>query len=191
MTSMHHRVATMNVKILINLFFSAFIFFFILLIVSAIVALPPKSAHQSTPLPPRHIIDRHHHRTPPPPTTKEAAEAQYQVFHIKNTAPFFLDRQSPAAGRPHRPIKPSTAAQRTRINSSKNKKRIKTASSGTSSPVPIKKKKKKTKKGSSTARPFSVMLPKGLVPPSGSSPACHNDKPDTQLTVVYSSCQQP
>ncbi|RDX79563.1 hypothetical protein CR513_40000, partial [Mucuna pruriens] len=28
------------------------------------------------------------------------------------------------------------------------------------------------------SRPFSVMLPKGFVPPSGSSP-CHNDQPNT------------
>ncbi|XVF25476.1 hypothetical protein REPUB_Repub13aG0215600 [Reevesia pubescens] len=31
-----------------------------------------------------------------------------------------------------------------------------------------------------TNRPFSVMLPKGFVPPSGSSP-CHNDKPDSDV----------
>ncbi|KAE8659628.1 Alpha-mannosidase 3 isoform 1 [Hibiscus syriacus] len=30
-------------------------------------------------------------------------------------------------------------------------------------------------------RPFTVMLPKGFVPPSGSSP-CHNDKPDTAVS---------
>ncbi|KAE8655329.1 Alpha-mannosidase 3 isoform 1 [Hibiscus syriacus] len=29
-------------------------------------------------------------------------------------------------------------------------------------------------------RPFTVMLPKGFVPPSGSSP-CHNDKPDSAV----------
>ncbi|KAF8021090.1 hypothetical protein BT93_G1499 [Corymbia citriodora subsp. variegata] len=34
-------------------------------------------------------------------------------------------------------------------------------------------------------RPFSVMLPKGFIPPSGSSP-CHNDDPNDSVTVYCS-----
>ncbi|CAN0917116.1 hypothetical protein LINGRAHAP2_LOCUS30099 [Linum grandiflorum] len=80
----------------------------------------------------------------------DGTAAQYQVFHIKNTTLFFLDRQSPPR---HRPIKASSpAAQRAAmINTGENKKRFKAASS-----VSIKKKKKKKKKtkklqGSSTS----------------------------------------
>lgn len=45
-----------------------------------------------------------------------------------------------------------------------------------------KKRKKNTKNLTSRPAPFSVMLPKGFVPPSGSSP-CHNMKPD--LVAFY------
>ncbi|KAK8692501.1 hypothetical protein V6N13_075960 [Hibiscus sabdariffa] len=50
-----------------------------------------------------------------------------------------------------------------------------------------KRKRKMTKRrkinmdgGNFKTRPFTVMLPKGFVPPSGSSP-CHNDKPDSAV----------
>ncbi|KAJ8761933.1 hypothetical protein K2173_006535 [Erythroxylum novogranatense] len=70
-----------------------------------------------------------------------------QVFYIKNTTPFFLDRKE----------------QPNKNNGTKKRKMVK-------------KRKKMIKNG-----PFSVMLPKGLVPPSGSSP-CHNYNPNSQAT---------
>ncbi|OMO65673.1 hypothetical protein COLO4_31077 [Corchorus olitorius] len=44
----------------------------------------------------------------------------------------------------------------------------------------MKRRKKNSKIKNFETRPFSVMLPKGFVPPSGSSP-CHNDKPDSSV----------
>ncbi|XP_022714567.1 uncharacterized protein LOC111274211 [Durio zibethinus] len=41
-------------------------------------------------------------------------------------------------------------------------------------------KRRKFNKNNFKTRPFFVMLPKGFVPPSGSSP-CHNDKPDSSV----------
>ncbi|XVE51605.1 hypothetical protein DITRI_Ditri02bG0055000 [Diplodiscus trichospermus] len=46
-------------------------------------------------------------------------------------------------------------------------------------------KQRKINKKNFRTRPFSVMLPKGFVPPSGSSP-CHNDKPD--YSVAHALC---
>ncbi|KAK6284076.1 hypothetical protein QQP08_019727 [Theobroma cacao] len=70
----------------------------------------------------------------------------YQVLDIKNTTPFFLNKQE------------------------FDKKRKRKMS------------RRKTSKKHFKARPFSVMLPKGSVPPSGSSP-CHNDKPDSSVVL--------
>ncbi|OIW13933.1 hypothetical protein TanjilG_09284 [Lupinus angustifolius] len=55
-----------------------------------------------------------------------------------------------------------------------------------------KKHRKKMTKDNLKTRPFSVMLPKGFVPPSGSSP-CHNDLPNSVsfLHCHLSSTAQP
>ncbi|XVE88374.1 hypothetical protein DITRI_Ditri19aG0064700 [Diplodiscus trichospermus] len=45
------------------------------------------------------------------------------------------------------------------------------------------KRRKINKNNFKASSPFSVMLPKGFVPPSGSSP-CHNDKPDSSVANV-------
>ncbi|KAM5587688.1 hypothetical protein ABKV19_006230 [Rosa sericea] len=82
--------------------------------------------------------------------------AQHQVFYVKNTTPFLLDRQQRRLTKNH-------------------KKRA------------GKRNKNPTKKFKNNG-PFSVMLPKGFVPPSGSSP-CHNGNPNT--VVVFCDIVKP
>ncbi|XP_034698777.1 uncharacterized protein LOC117924287 [Vitis riparia] len=57
-----------------------------------------------------------------------------------------------------------------------------------------KKKKKRRRRKKTTksfrTRPFSAMLPKGFVPPSGSSP-CHNDYPNSIAFYCDLSSQKP
>ncbi|KAB2601444.1 hypothetical protein D8674_002449 [Pyrus ussuriensis x Pyrus communis] len=86
----------------------------------------------------------------PPAAVPTAPTPQYRVFYIKNTPPFELDKQEQI--KKHR---------RMRHKKNRNKKRKKTT----------------TKKDFKT-RPFSVMLPKGFIPPSGSSP-CQNAYPNS------------
>ncbi|CAL1403149.1 unnamed protein product [Linum trigynum] len=195
-----------NVKTLIKLFFTAFLFFSLLLIISAVVALPPRSPppRPQPPLrfhPPRDQLAVHRHTTTQrsrsttttPAAAKRdhqardhtrdpAAEAQYQVFHIKNATPFFLDGESGTRGG-RRGI---GSGYNHRHHHHKRNQRAKTGSGRTSSSGMMKKTRMKmtstsgknddvSRRGS--ARQFSVMLPKGFVPPSGSSP-CHNAKPD-------------
>ncbi|XP_061374341.1 uncharacterized protein LOC133316587 [Gastrolobium bilobum] len=52
----------------------------------------------------------------------------------------------------------------------------------------MKHKKKKVK--NLELRPFSVMLPKGFVPPSGSSP-CHNDQPNSVSFECHLTSAEP
>ncbi|KAB2637197.1 hypothetical protein D8674_027731 [Pyrus ussuriensis x Pyrus communis] len=85
-----------------------------------------------------------------PQTPTAAIPTAAAVFYIKNTPPFEMDKQEP--------IKKN---RKMRHKRNMNKKRKKTT----------------TKKDFKTA-PFSVMLPKGFVPPSGSSP-CHNAYPNS------------
>ncbi|KDP37964.1 hypothetical protein JCGZ_04607 [Jatropha curcas] len=85
------------------------------------------------------------------PKTSPKEPAQYQVFYIKNAQPFFLDDNEGL------------------INKKKKNKKGKV----------VKKRRKQIK--NFKTRAFSVMLPKGFVPPSGSSP-CHNEKPTSRLT---------
>lgn len=89
-------------------------------------------------------------------SSSSSSTAQYQVFYIKNTAPFLLDEQD---RHPRRLNK-----KRAVIGGGKRKN--KKASTSTT-----------TKKFKNNG-PFSVMLPKGFVPPSGSSP-CHNGNPNS------------
>ncbi|EXC29365.1 hypothetical protein L484_021673 [Morus notabilis] len=81
-----------------------------------------------------------------------AARTSFQVFYIKNTSPFFLDGQREPIG----------------IN---KKRRNKTKTTMMM--------RRKNIKNMERSRPnFSGMLPKGFVPPSGSSP-CHNENPNS------------
>ncbi|KAM1883418.1 hypothetical protein ACFX13_004787 [Malus domestica] len=86
----------------------------------------------------------------PPTAVPTAPTPQYRVFYIKNTPPFELDKQEQI--KKHR---------RMRHKKNRNKKR-----------------KKTTAKKDFKTRPFSVMLPKGFIPPSGSSP-CQNAYPNS------------
>ncbi|KAK8551410.1 hypothetical protein V6N13_119877 [Hibiscus sabdariffa] len=76
--------------------------------------------------------------------------AAYQVLRIKNTTPFFLNK--PERGFEKKRKRKRKMTKRRKINMDSNFK----------------------------TRPFTVMLPKGFVPPSSSSP-CHNDKPDSAV----------
>ncbi|GMI91651.1 hypothetical protein HRI_002834400 [Hibiscus trionum] len=83
-------------------------------------------------------------------TADRQPTAAYQVLHIKNTTPFFLNK--PERGFEKKRKWKRKVTKRRKINMDSNFK----------------------------TRPFTVMLPKGFVPPSGSSP-CHNDKPDSAV----------
>ncbi|OAY29137.1 hypothetical protein MANES_15G120700v8 [Manihot esculenta] len=48
----------------------------------------------------------------------------------------------------------------------------------------VRKRKKQIKNLKTRPASFSVMLPKGFVPPSGSSP-CHNEKPNNERVAFY------
>ncbi|XP_050367538.1 uncharacterized protein LOC126785903 [Argentina anserina] len=85
-----------------------------------------------------------------------ATIAQYQVFQVRNTAPFLLDRQQRRLTKNHK------------------------ERAGSRNKNPTKKSK--------NSGPFSVMLPKGFVPPSGSSP-CHNGNPND--VVVFCDLAKP
>ncbi|WOG84980.1 hypothetical protein DCAR_0104166 [Daucus carota subsp. sativus] len=88
-------------------------------------------------------------QTPPPP----AAATYFRVFRINNTTPYFLKDQEPQQWRRHKNL----------IESKNKKTRRKTRSS---------------KNNNIDTRAFTTMLPKGFIPPSGSSP-CHNDFPNS------------
>jgi hypothetical protein len=85
----------------------------------------------------------------------------HQVFYLKNTdqPPMFLNKQE--------------RIKKMRMNRNKNKmkKQSKQRKQRTH-------RKKMVKNKMVSPKPFSVMLPKGFVPPSGSSP-CHNDQPNS------------
>ncbi|GAV66440.1 hypothetical protein CFOL_v3_09950, partial [Cephalotus follicularis] len=82
--------------------------------------------------------------------------SQHQVLYIKNTKPFFLNKQEP------------------------NENKMKTR-------MMMKRRKIKNYK----SRPnFTVMLPKGIVPPSGSS-SCHNKYPDSVPSYCDLSVKEP
>lgn len=91
-----------------------------------------------------------------------ATATYYRLFHVKNTTPYFLKNNQPQQWRRY-----------------KNKKTMRY---------------RKKKRGSSytdiDTRAFSTMLPKGFVPPSGSSP-CHNDFPNSITFFCQLSSQKP
>ncbi|KAK2393916.1 hypothetical protein QL285_055812 [Trifolium repens] len=84
----------------------------------------------------------------------------HQVFYLKNTdqPPMFLNKQE--------------RIKKMRMNRNKNKSMMKKQSKQRTH------RKKIAKNMMKSPKPFSVMLPKGFVPPSGSSP-CHNDQPNS------------
>ncbi|PON43756.1 hypothetical protein TorRG33x02_333120 [Trema orientale] len=98
-----------------------------------------------------------------------ATGVRYRVFYLKNTTPFHnTDR---VRGDHQVVVVPTT-------NNKKNKNKKTTTIL----------KRKKVKNLETTSRPaFSVMLPKGFVPPSGSSP-CHNENPNS---VVFFCATSP
>ncbi|XP_059436461.1 uncharacterized protein LOC132169445 [Corylus avellana] len=96
-----------------------------------------------------------------PPAAIHGPPAEFRVFHHKNTNTFFLDKEEELMSKKKRMI-------------SRRK---------------IPKRKKMKKNRIKAARPFSVMLPKGFVPPSGSSP-CHNEYP-TSVSYCELSTTKP
>ncbi|CAJ1962197.1 unnamed protein product [Sphenostylis stenocarpa] len=90
------------------------------------------------------------HQNPSPTTTPIQ---HYQVFYLKNT---------PSTT----PFTRQERFKKRRMRRNKNMMRHR------------KKMVLKNMHHSRESQPFSVMLPKGFVPPSGSSP-CHNDQPNT------------
>nr|XP_004486288.1 uncharacterized protein LOC101492680 [Cicer arietinum]XP_004486289.1 uncharacterized protein LOC101493016 [Cicer arietinum] len=92
----------------------------------------------------------------PSSTIPSTISNYHQVFYLKNTdsTPMFLRKQERVKNR--------------RMNRNKNMKQRKQR----------KQRKKMVKNMMQSSRPFSVMLPKGFVPPSGSSP-CHNNQPNS------------
>lgn len=94
------------------------------------------------------------------------AATYYQVFHIKNTTPYFLKNKEPQQWRRYKSLMKS-----------KNKKSLMEY-------------RKKMRGSNIDTRAFSTMLPKGFVPPSGSSP-CHNDFPNSITFFCRLSSQKP
>ncbi|KAL5771974.1 hypothetical protein ACOSP7_011581 [Xanthoceras sorbifolium] len=94
------------------------------------------------------------HELQPIISSSNTPKSRYQVLYVKKTRPFFLNEQE------------------LNNNNVKNKRKM----------MMMMKKyySKNTMKNKYyfKTRPFSVMLPKGFVPPSGSSP-CHNTNPDS------------
>ena len=96
-------------------------------------------------------------QNPSPSTTTSTLAHYHQVFYLKNKDPtMFVTRQE-------------RAKKRMRINRNKKMKHMR---------------KKKMVKNLHQSRPFSVMLPKGFVPPSGSLP-CHNDQPTSMFSSFH------
>lgn len=97
----------------------------------------------------------------------------HQVFYLKNAnPPTFLSRQERIKNR--------------RMNRNKNSKNMMMKKHRKHR----KKKIVKNKNMMKSPGPFSVMLPKGFVPPSGSSP-CHNDQPNSMSFHCHLSSSQP
>ncbi|XP_058726708.1 uncharacterized protein LOC131598091 [Vicia villosa] len=101
----------------------------------------------------------------------------HQVFYLKNAnpnadPPTFLSRQE--------------RIKKRRMNRNKNNKNVMMKKHRKHR----KKKIVKNKNMMKSPGPFSVMLPKGFVPPSGSSP-CHNDQPNSMSFHCHLSSSQP
>ncbi|GKU92562.1 hypothetical protein SLEP1_g6273 [Rubroshorea leprosula] len=82
----------------------------------------------------------------------------YRVFYVKNARPLFLINR-------RREVVLDSTRRRTGRMMIKRKKNNKVTGGD----------------DSRSTRPFTVMLPKGFVPPSGSSP-CHNENPNSAVT---------
>jgi hypothetical protein len=57
----------------------------------------------------------------------------------------------------------------------------------TTGPISRERRRSRARGGGTGAWTFSAMLPRGFVPPSGSS-ACHNDMPDTAADAQFFAC---
>lgn len=143
--------------------FKCFIFFFFLLMISHTPSSSSSSSHSSN--------NNQQIQPQDPSSTISQISHYHQVFYLKNAnpnadPPTFLSRQERIKKR------------RMNRNKNKNKKH--------------RKHRKKIVKNmmKSPPRPFSVMLPKGFVPPSGSSP-CHNDQPNSMSFHCHLSSSEP
>lgn len=104
-----------------------------------------------------------------PSSTNTELSHYHQVFYLKNAdPPMFLSIQE--------------RIKKRKMNRNKNKNMMKQKKH--------RKHKKKIVKNMVNSRPFSVMLPKGFVPPSGSSP-CHNDQPNSVSFHCYLTSTEP
>ncbi|CAK8530911.1 unnamed protein product [Lathyrus sativus] len=144
--------------------FKCFIFFSFLLMISQ---TPSSSSSLSSSSSSQYSSNNNHEIQPQNPTSTIPQISHYhQVFYLKNT--------NPNADPPRR----QERIKRRRMNRNKNKKH--------------RKHRKKIVKNmmKSPPRAFSVMLPKGFVPPSGSSP-CHNDQPNSMSFHCHLSSSEP
>jgi hypothetical protein len=125
------------------------------------------------------------------PSTPAKELTQYQVFYIKNTNPFILDKE-PNKNRKEKRKMMMMKRRKEKIKNFKTRSFSAMLPKGSVPPSGNKNRKEKRKmmmmmkrrkemiKNFKT-RSFSAMLPKGSVPPSGSSP-CHNQKPNSKVT---------
>ena len=124
------------------------------------------------------------------PSTPAKELTQYQVFYIKNTNPFILDKE-PNKNRKEKRMMMMMKRRKEMIKNFKTRSFSAMLPKGSVPPSGNKNRKEKRKmmmmkrrkemiKNFKT-RSFSAMLPKGSVPPSGSSP-CHNQKPNSKVT---------
>ncbi|KAI4295429.1 hypothetical protein L6164_035488 [Bauhinia variegata] len=112
-----------------------------------------------------HSSSSSHEIQPQKPSNSNASPSHYQVFYLKNT-------NNPFSRQEH--IKKRAIRNRKRQNK-KNQRQ---------------KQGKEMVKNNLNSRPFSVMLPKGFIPPSGSSP-CHNMHPISLSFHCHLSATKP
>ncbi|KAL5097187.1 hypothetical protein RYX36_001514 [Vicia faba] len=116
-----------------------------------------------------------------PSSTLPQISHYHQLFYLKNVnpnaePPMFLSRQE--------------RIKKRRMNRHKTNKNMMMKKHRKHRKKKIVKNKNMNMMKSPTPRPFSVMLPKGFVPPSGSSP-CHNDQPNSMSFHCHLSSSQP
>jgi len=136
-------------------------FLFFLMIPHTASSSSPSSSHSSN--------NNQEIQSQNPSSTNTELSHYHQVFYLKNTdPPMFLSIQE--------------RIKKLKMNRNKNKNMMKQKKH--------RKHKKKIVKNMVKSRPFSVMLPKGFVPPSGSSP-CHNDQPNSVSFHCYLTSTEP
>ncbi|CAK8578257.1 unnamed protein product [Lathyrus sativus] len=143
--------------------FKCFIFFFFLLMISTTPSSSSSSLSSSSSSSSQYSSNNNHKIQPQNPSSTSPQISHYhQVFYLKNANP---------------PSRQERIKKRW-MNRNKNKKH--------------RKHRKKIVKNmmKSPPRAFSVMLPKGFVPPSASSP-CHNDQPNSMSFHCHLSSSEP